>query len=162
MDKKLYLNPVAEAEQGIAEFIRELPAVSAIFDGKKDAVAVFAATQEGAAALLSRKIQSGLRMAVVVGFQGTEEVLHAYPHLPAKVVFNVQVSSPGVLASNAIRATTDVGCAIVNALDGVQFGEPFVEKFPVALRSWTHNADEGGKLVSTLEFVAAIELRRRG
>lgn len=151
---KEYLNPVAVAEQGIAEFIAELPELSGLFGGK---VYVFAGTDESAAKLLRAKILQGLKQCVVVAFTGTSEAAPA-PRLPAKATFAVSVFSPGLLAEQAPRATTDLASAIVRALHGTQFGEPFVARMPVRLVSWTQEADADGKLCSRLEFEAGIFL----
>lgn len=157
---KFYTNPIAEAEQGLAEFIREVPAVSALLDAKgARAVEVFAATAEGASDLLKRQIMSGLKQAIVVGFQRTTETIHGPERCPAKVIFNVTITSPGLLADKAIRSTSDLGAAIVAALDGVQFDAPFYPKIPCWFESWTHYADDAKKLVATLEFGAAIFLK---
>lgn len=157
---KLYRNPIAEAEQGLADYIRQLPAITALLDGSKGkAVNVFAATAEGASDLLRRQILSGLKQAVVVGFQRTTEVIHGPKGTPAKVIFNVSISSPGLLAEKALRSTTDLGAAIVDGLEGVQFSDPFYPAIPVWFESWSHYADDAAKLVATLEFGAAVFMR---
>lgn len=161
MAAKSYLNPIAEAEQGLADYIREIPAISALFDGKdSSAVQVFAATAEDAASLMKRQIMLGLKQTVVVGFQRTTEVIHGPEGCPAKVIFNVTITSPGLLADKEIRATSDLGCALIDALDGVQFAEPFFPRIPCWFESWSHYADDSKKLVATLEFGAAIFLKR--
>lgn len=151
---KEYNNPLAVAEQGIAEFIAEIPEVSGLFGGK---VNVFAATNESAAKLIRAKIMQGLKQCVVVAFTAASEI-NAAPRLPIKATISVSVLSPGLLAEQAPRATTDLAAAIVRALHGVQFGEPFVFGMPVRLSSWQQEADGDGKLASRLEFEAGVFL----
>lgn len=158
--KKLDDNPVAVAEQGIAALLADDPAISALLDGGRGAgaVPVFSATDESASALLRKGIESGLKQAVVVAFQRTVDAASGATGLPVRCAFGVTVSSPGMLAENAIRSTTDIGCAVIRALDGVQFAEPFVPRMPVRFTSWNHSADANGRLVATLEFEAALFL----
>lgn len=151
---KEYLNPIAVAEQGGADFISELPEISGLYGWK---VYVFAGTDEGAAKLLRAKIQQGLKQCVVVAFTGTGEV-NVVPRTSIKATISVSVLSPGLLAEKSPRATTDLASAIVQALHGVQFGEPFIPGFPIRLASWTQEADGDGKLCARLEFEAGIFL----
>jgi hypothetical protein len=154
---KLYTNPVAAAEQGLAEFIAQVPAVSATLDPKGAGnVPVFAATDEGAAKGVRESLSLKLMQCVTVGFQRTEEVKHGIKGTPAKAFFNVTITSPKIIAEKAIRSTSDIGAAIIEALHGIQFAEPFYAGVPVLFESWTHYAGQQGEFIATLEFSAAI------
>lgn len=154
---KEYLNPVAEAEQGIAEFIASIPEVSAVFSGKQ--VPVFAATTEEFRNAVTRKIAQGVRQVIVVAFSRTTEVARSGAGIVAKAEFTVSVSSPGVLAESAIRATSDLAFAIVNALDGTVFSTPFLPR-AVNFLNWELDADESGnKYAQMLSFEAFLTLK---
>lgn len=154
---KLNLNPVAVAEQGLAEFIREIPAVSSLLDPAGTGnVPVYAATDEGAAKTIRENIDRRLRQCVIVGFQRTTEVIQGAKGTPAKVIFNVTITSPKIIAEKAIRSTSDLGGALIEALHGVQFAEPFFGGVPVWFESWSHQIGDAGEFMATLEFGAAI------
>lgn len=151
---KEYLNPVAVAEQGIAEFIAECPAVSGLFDGA--AVPVFAATDESAATAIMQKVSRGLKQCIVVAFTGTEEAAAELRRLPTRSTLSVSVLSPGLFAEKAPRATTDLATAIIQSLHGVQFGEPFVPGHALKFKSWTQEKNDGGQITARVEFEAVI------
>lgn len=155
---KQNLNPIAAAEQGLAVFLAGVPAVSAILDAAGTGeVPVFAATTENIEQTILRQISQGVGQIVVVAFERTTEVLHG-TGTPARVVFSVTVTSPGVLAENAIRSTTDLGCAIIEAIEGVQFDLPFFDGIPCTFESWTQGVDMSGAFSATLEFGAALNM----
>ena len=153
---KEYLNPVAIAEQGIAEYIAEQPSVSGLFGG--GAVSVFAATDENASKLIRSKIELGLKQCVVVAFTRTNEAGIGDARLPVRATILVSIHSPGLLAEKSMRATSDLGAAIIESLHGMQFGEPFVPGYAVKFRSWDHEQDERGKIIARIEFEAVIYL----
>ena len=57
-----------------------------------------------------------------------------------------------------MRASSDLGIAIIESLYGMQFGEPFVSGYAVKFKSWDHEQDERGKIIARIEFEAVIYL----
>ena len=47
----------------------------------------------------------------------------------------VSIHSPGLLAEKSMRASSDLGIAIIESLYGMQFGEPFVSGYAVKFKS---------------------------
>ncbi len=157
--KKLNNTPIAVAEKGIADFVKTLPAISDILGENGEEIPVYAATDESAQHILESRIMRGLKQCIVIGFQRTDSVEHSAAQLTAGCVFSITISSPGLLAENAIRTTTDLGCAIIAALDGTTFDAPFSPSYPCVLQSWAHNVDDNGSFLSVMEYKAPVFLK---
>ena len=153
---KEYLNPIAVAEQGLAEYIAEQPSVSGLFNG--GTVPVYAATDESAAKIIRQKVELGLKQVVVVAFTSTTDAGVGANRLPVRATILVSIHSPGLLAEKSMRAASDLGVVIIDSLHGMQFGDPFVPGYAVKFKSWDHEQDERGKIIARIEFEAVIYL----
>ena len=154
------LNPVTVAEQGIAEYLRELPEIAGLFSGEK-AIPVYAASDESALVIIDGRIKRAVGQSVMVAFAGFSEVLHA--QIPRKNIetlgnaaFNIDVYSPGILSSQKIKSSSDLAFAVVNAIDGLLFAEPF--KSSLQFRSWMHE-DRNGTFVVSLNFTTTLKIK---
>lgn len=156
---KEYLNPIAVAEQGIAEYIAEQPSVSGLFGGGN--VPVYAATNESAGKIIRQKVELGLKQCVVVAFTSTSDAGVVAARLPVRATLLVSIHSPGLFADRSLKATSDLGVAIAESLHGVQFGDPFVPGYAVKFKSWDYERTDDGKVIARIEFEAVIYLTNK-
>lgn len=153
---KLNNNPFAVAEAGIAAYLAEVPEISALFSGTK--VPVYYSLQESAEASIMQELDAGLGQCVVVSFSGVESVVRLRDKTVAESAITIDIISSGLLAENALRSTSDLGYAIICALDFVRFSGP-LDTHPLVFEKWSHSADASGAFRATLEFSANITIR---
>ncbi len=154
------LNPIALAEQGIVDFLKSVPAIAGLFS-RESAIPVFASTDESASKLFDARIRRSLGQSILVGFTGFTEVVHATLSKQGTFgngAFNVDIYAPGMLSLSKIKTTSDLAFAVVEALDGVVFAEPFAA--PLVLQSWTQE-DRDGLFVASLNFKTILQIADR-
>lgn len=155
------LNPIALAEQGVVDFLKSVPAIAGLFS-KEIAIPVFASTDESSSKLFDARIRRALGQCVLVGFAGLTEVIHATLRKKGTFgngIFNVDIYAPGILSLSKIKTTSDLAVAVVEALDGVLFADPFAS--PLLLQSWTQE-DRDGVFVASLCFKTTLLITNKG
>lgn len=152
------LNTIAVAEQTLTHEIRSLPEVSGLFGDV--ATGVLAASQEDFGEKLASLLESSLGAGIVVSCAGTKGDVWRNDACGMSDVarFRVEIKTSLLMASERRQSATDLSGAIIAALDGEVFEEPF---FPDGvLFSGMDVADfEDFSRVVTLNFEARILLK---
>lgn len=156
--RKDYANPIAQGEQAIAMLIETLPRVA------KEGITVVGNTEEGANEVIKRQVERQVNVCIVVSLSNLTEINHTQRKVADGTVYRavataelaVSIVCPAVMSTAKASSTTDVGYAIVQALDGVLFSAPFLT--PLEFTGWEQAEYTNGIFSTILTFTCQIGL----
>lgn len=150
---KLNDNPFAVAEQTLAYEIRTLPEVSGLFTSVE--TSVLAQSQESFPVLLDHIVNQSLGQGIVVAFVGTAPEIWRSEHSRSDLArFRVEINTSALMAEERMQSSLDTACAIIRALDGVEFSHPFLG--PILYTGTSVQDTNDGHRVATITFEARI------